>query len=280
MVQSFIKYAMPGAKAEYTMTLGELIALGYDTDDKLHLSADYYPIYDESHRAELNDKIIRHYALREIGQETVQQFIWYLGVTMAEIMPYFNQRYKSAAIEYDPLSTIDTTTDSSTGSESQSSSRGTSTQDSTSTTTSKTDNQSTTTSKADNQSSTTSKSFDSDVPATGVVGDFARYASHANEATADSNGTSSSTQDSTGMSSSTQDTSGHSTATSATDYSHGSMSGKGTSHTTGRTQGGASLVNAYRQAIINVDMEIVQSLEPCFMQLWGSYDMIFNKVYC
>lgn len=260
MVQSFLKYAMPGAKAEYTMTLGELIALGYNTDAKLHLSADYYPIYDEAHRAELNDKIIRHYALREIGQETAQQFIWYLGVTMAEIMPYFNQRYKSAAIEYDPLSTIDTTTDSSTGSESQSSSRGTSTQDSTSTTTSKTDNQST----------TTSKSFDSDVPATGVVGDFARYASHANEATADSSGTSSSTQDS----------SGHATASTATDYSHGSSTGKGTSHTTGRTQGGASLIDAYRQTIINVDMEIVQSLEPCFMQLWGSYDMIFNKVYC
>ena len=260
MVQSFIKYAMPGAKAEYTMTLGELIALGYDTDDKLHLSADYYPIYDEAHRAELNDKIIRHYSLREIGQETAQQFIWYLGVTMAEIMPYFNQRYKSAALEYDPLSTIDTTTDSSTGSESQSSSRGTSTQDSTSTTTSKTDNSST----------TTSKSFDSDVPATGVVGDFARYASHANEATADSSGTSSSTQDS----------SGHATASSATDYSHGSTTGKGTSHTTGRTQGGAALIDAYRQTIINVDMEIVQSLEPCFMQLWGSYDMIFNKVYC
>ena len=160
MSQSFTRYAMPGAPAEYTITLGELIALGYDTDDKLHLSADYYPIYDENHRAELNDKIVRHYALREIGQETAQQFIWYLGVTMAEIMPYFNERYKSAAIEYDPLSTIDTTTDSSTGSESQSSSRGTSTQDSTSTTTSKTDN----------SSSTTSKSFDSDVPATGVVG--------------------------------------------------------------------------------------------------------------
>ena len=108
------------------------------------------------------------------------------------------------------------------------------------------------------------------MPATGVVGDFARYASHANEATADSSGTSSSTQDSIGLA----------TASTATDYSHGSSTGKGTSHTTGRTQSGASLIDAYRQTIINVDMEIVQSLEPCFMQLWGSYDMIFNKVYC
>ena len=49
------------------------------------------------------------------------------------------------------------------------------------------------------------------------------------------------------------------------------------SHTTGRTQGGAALIEAYRQTIINVDMEIVQSLEPCFMQLWGSYDTIFSN---
>ena len=83
MTQDFSAYAMetPG---EYTETLGNLIAFGYDTDDKLHLSADYYPIYNESHRAELNEKIIRHYALREIGQETAQQFIFYLGMTMAE----------------------------------------------------------------------------------------------------------------------------------------------------------------------------------------------------
>ena len=77
MMQDFTAYAMetPG---EYTETLGNLIALGYDTDDKLHLSVDYYPIYDENHRAELNEKIIRHYALREIGQETAQQFIFYV----------------------------------------------------------------------------------------------------------------------------------------------------------------------------------------------------------
>lgn len=38
-----------------------------------------------------------------------------------------------------------------------------------------------------------------------------------------------------------------------------------------------SLIQEYRQAIINVDMEIVRSLEPCFMQVWGSYDTIFSK---
>ena len=255
MMQNFTAYAMetPG---EYTETLGNLIALGYDTDDKLHLSVDYYPIYDENHRAELNEKIIRHYALREIGQETAQQFIFYLGVTMAEIMPYFNERYKTLDMEYNPLQSVDMTTDSENGSESQSSSKASSTQDSTSSSSS----------KSDNASTTTSKSFDSDVPQTGVVGDFARYASHANESQADSSGTASSSQDSAS----------HATSHSATDYQHDASNSKGKSQVSGRSQSAMSLVQEYRNAIINVDMEVVRSLEPCFMQLWGSYDTIFS----
>lgn len=258
MMQNFTAYAMetPG---EYTETLGNLIALGYDTDDKLHLSVDYYPIYDENHRAELNEKIIRHYALREIGQETAQQFIFYLGVTMAEIMPYFNERYKTLDMEYNPLQSVDMTTDSENGSESQSSSKASSTQDSTSSSSS----------KSDNASTTTSKSFDSDVPQTGVVGDFARYASHANESQADSSGTASSSQDSAS----------HATSHSATDCQHDASNSKGKSHVSGRSQSAMSLVQEYRNAIINVDMEVVRSLEPCFMQLWGSYDTIFSNCH-
>nr|DAL11729.1 MAG TPA_asm: Lower collar protein [Caudoviricetes sp.] len=258
MVQSFSAYAMetPG---EYTETLGNLIDMGYDTDTKLHLSANYYPIYDESHRAELNEKIIRHYALREIGQETAQMFVFYLGATMAEIMPYFNERYRTLDMEYNPLDSMDMTTDSENGSESQSSGRASSTQDSTSSSTS----------KSDNSSTTTSKSFDSDVPQTGVVGDFARYASHANESQADSSGTASSSQDSTS----------HTTAQSATDYQHDSSNSRGKSRVTGRSQSAMSLIQEYRNAIINVDMEIVRSLEPCFMQVWGSYDTIFSNCH-
>ena len=249
MTQDFSAYAMetPG---EYTETLGNLIAFGYDTDDKLHLSADYYPMYDESHRAELNEKIVRHYAL---------QFVFYLGMTMAEVMPYFNERYRTLDLEYNPLDSMDMTTDSENGSESQSSGKASSTQDSTSNSAS----------KSDNNSTTTSKSFDSDVPQTGVVGDFARYASHANESQADSSGTASSSQDSTS----------HTTAQSATDFQHDSSNSKGVSHVTGRSQSAMSLIQEYRQAVINVDMEVVRSLEPCFMQVWGSYDTIFGNCH-
>ena len=258
MTQDFSAYAMqtPG---EYTETLGNLIAFGYDTDDKLHLSADYYPMYDESHRAELNEKIVRHYALREIGQETAQQFVFYLGMTMAEIMPYFDERYKTLDLEYNPLDSMDMVTDSENGSESRSSGKASSMQDSTSNSAS----------KADNNSTTTSRSFDSDVPQTGVVGDFSRYASHANESQADSSGSASSSQDSTS----------HSTAQSVTDFQHDSSNSKGVSHVTGRSQSAVSLIQEYRQAVINVDMEVVRCLEPCFMQVWGSYDTIFGNCH-
>ena len=129
MVQSFSAYAMttPG---EYTETLGNLIAFGYDTDDKLHLSGEYYPIYDENHRTELNKKIIRHYALREIGQETAQQFIFYLGMTMAEIMPYFNERYRTLALKYDPLNTMEMVSESLSNTVAQSSGKTSASQDS------------------------------------------------------------------------------------------------------------------------------------------------------
>ena len=107
------------------------------------------------------------------------------------------------------------------------------------------------------------------MPQTGVVGDFARYASHANESQADSSGTASSSQDSAS----------HATSHSATDYQHDASNSKGKSHVSGRSQSAMSLIQEYRNAIINVDMEIVRSLEPCFMQVWGSYDTIFSNCH-
>lgn len=64
-----------------------------------------YPIYDESYRTKLNDKIINHYFFREIGQETAAQFAFMLKRTMNEIMPKYNRLY--LALETDlthPLS--------------------------------------------------------------------------------------------------------------------------------------------------------------------------------
>ena len=70
------------------------------------LGLDKYPIFDESYRTYLNDKIIRHYYFREIGQETVARFRWYMDMTMRENMPYFNQLYESLNLIVDPITNV------------------------------------------------------------------------------------------------------------------------------------------------------------------------------
>lgn len=64
-----------------------------------------YPIFDESYRSHLNDKIIDHYFFREIGQETAAQFAQMMKRTMQEIMPKYNRLYNSINTEMEhPLS--------------------------------------------------------------------------------------------------------------------------------------------------------------------------------
>lgn len=74
-----------------------------------HLFDFSYPLYDPTHKEELETKIIEHYYVREIGAETPGLFKLYLRRTMREIMPYFNELYRSAALEYNPLHDVDVT---------------------------------------------------------------------------------------------------------------------------------------------------------------------------
>lgn len=63
----------------------------------------YYPIFNEEYRVKLEQKILRHYYTREIGFETVGLWRLKLQTAMCEIMPYYNELYKSALFEYNPL---------------------------------------------------------------------------------------------------------------------------------------------------------------------------------
>lgn len=86
--------------AKYTVELRKLIESGFD------LQLNEYPIFDELYRETLNKKIIDHYYFHEIGQETAGQFRHYLKTKLNEIMPYYNQLYKSELIEIDPITTF------------------------------------------------------------------------------------------------------------------------------------------------------------------------------
>lgn len=70
----------------------------------------YFPIYDESYRNVLCGKILKHYYTREIGAETVGLWKLWLDSRLNEIMPYYNQLYKSATIEFNPMYDIELTT--------------------------------------------------------------------------------------------------------------------------------------------------------------------------
>ncbi len=63
-------------------------------------------------REELNQKLLKHYKYREIAFDTVGRFLDELSEVMNEIMPYYNQLYKSVqimALIEDPFGNVDVT---------------------------------------------------------------------------------------------------------------------------------------------------------------------------
>lgn len=85
--------------AKFTVELGVILKSGFQLD------LNSYPIFDESYRDGLNNKIIRHFWFREIGFETAALFRDRLAVKMNEIMPYYNQLYKSTLFNIEPFET-------------------------------------------------------------------------------------------------------------------------------------------------------------------------------
>lgn len=70
-----------------------------------------FPIFDESYRTVLETKILKHYYTREIGLETVGLWKLKLDTKLNEIMPFYNQLYKSELIEFNPMYDVDLTRD-------------------------------------------------------------------------------------------------------------------------------------------------------------------------
>lgn len=82
--------------AEYTIELRDVI--------KAHNIFDFpYPFYDEKKRPDFERNFIRHFYFREIGQETVDRFKFYLEDKMNTIFPYYNELFRTAQIEYNIL---------------------------------------------------------------------------------------------------------------------------------------------------------------------------------
>lgn len=106
--------------AEYTIEVRSIVAVenglsereGYDKVDELIDNCwdkifENFPIFDPEYRAVLAKKILRHYYTREICAETVGLWKLWLNNKMNEIMPYYNQLYKSELLEFNPLYDVD-----------------------------------------------------------------------------------------------------------------------------------------------------------------------------
>ena len=71
---------------------------------------EYQNLYDyrdektgNDYKKQLYIKILLHYMLYEIGQETAGYFIYCLNERLVNIMPYYNQMLNSALLKFDPL---------------------------------------------------------------------------------------------------------------------------------------------------------------------------------
>ena len=87
--------------AKYTTTIRNLM------DNNFDFGLKDYPIFDNEYRTILNNKILMHYYMDEIGFETAGLFKVYLNNKMNEIMPYYNELYKK---QKDLLLNFDKTT--------------------------------------------------------------------------------------------------------------------------------------------------------------------------
>lgn len=92
--------------AKYTVELHDLLT-NEETNNLIKKALSSYPMYEPIHkelygyiptREQLNKKILDHYRFYQIGQETPGRFLYYLEATMNEIMPKYNQLYKSVDI--------------------------------------------------------------------------------------------------------------------------------------------------------------------------------------
>lgn len=202
---------------------------------------DYPSYYQGTQKAAFEQKVLDHFWTRQIGQETVGRFLLYFRRTVREIMPYYIQRYESVDLMKDseirPLDNYNMIEEYS--SESSEKSTG------------KVGAEGSETSSSE----TGGASVHSDTPqntlALGLDTEGSVNLSHASDV-----------DETRGLAKSSNDSSS-STETEST----GSGSEKHTLTRRGNigVTTYAQLLEGYRETFLNIDMEIIEELETCFL---------------
>ena len=276
--------------SKYTTELRYLIENNFDIGLK------DYPIFDENYREPLNQKIINHYYFREIGMETAELFKRYLNNTMREIMPYYNQLYKSELLEFNPFYNVDKTVTADKNNNSVSdfvgniSGKNTQTADTENTQTNNGKQQTTTAATSTGESvgnSTTTnknKNVSSDTPQ-GFLSinsiDNETYASAAemgnaesiNNSKATSNNAENGITDQTTADETKATGNSKSNATTETDTANKTTSNdfeNYISHVIGKSEGEtySEMLMKFRETFLNIDMMIIDELKTCFMMIY------------
>ena len=213
-----------------------------------------YPIFDEAYKSTLESKILLHYYTREICEETVGLWKLRLWRKMAEIMPYYNQLYNSAKLEYEPFYDVDITRQHNTEKEGSQESTGSGTSGSESSSTTETNSSADVTTKGLNMYS--------DTPQGAVTNlENETYLTNATKDTNDQQTTSNqSTKDSYTVNNTYQDSLNQ--TTNDTENYLETVKGK---------QGSASyskMLQEYRETFLNIDMMVIEELDDLFFGLW------------
>ena len=223
--------------SKYTVEFGTLYDSGFAP---LLEGLEYYPLFDESHREELNKKIYNRYKFREIGFETAAVFTHYFITLINEIMPYYNELYRTAARDYDFLSDADLTeTENVATNSSSSGTSNSSSNDSTQTAANGKDTRA--------RSDTPQGSFNFSAVADNTYLTDAEITETGNTSATNSNGQTAST-------------------TSAQGAGQSARTKRITGKSPGRTY--ADMVREYRETILNIDKMILDELNVCFMGVY------------
>lgn len=263
----------PMQNSKVTIELRELVESGVDI-----WAFDYPSYYKGEAKAAFEKKVLDHFWLRQIGAETPGRFLHYFRRTMREIMPLYIQRYESVDLMKDPeirpldnynmIEEFESSEDNTRDSESSGTHANTTKSNSTDTLKENTTGTAASSGKdTEVHSDTPQSSLNISIPAYPLNEGKAETIDHASDVTQKFNGDHSSTsQDSTknGTSTANAEVSGESSDT-VKETNKGNQSHKLTRRGNIGVTTYAQLLEGYRQTFINIDMEIIEELETCFL---------------
>lgn len=211
-----------------------------------------FPIFDENYRQVLCRKILKHYYTREIAHETVGRWKLALNAKLNEIMPYYNQLYKSELLEFNPFYDVDLTR----GREGSGTSNRTSNNTETNSGTSKNVSSGSGTSNTDTLnrfSDTPQNSMDTQGIADSVPLTTVTKVNEDNTTTNESTDTLTRNDNKTG--------SGTENINNTDKYIETVRGKQG-------TENYSSLLKKFRETFLNIDMMIIEDCSDCFFTLW------------